>query len=95
VRAREALSSVATAWDAVVGWASAMPNHQVGGWPRLQQAPIWHDGCDGAERMLLQLDTDEDAGWMWGSVGTLLFTVRRSLPVAAACDEAWVVLQSC
>lgn len=85
-RAREAFSSVADAWDAVVDWES-VPNHQVGGWPRLQQGPIWHE-CDIVSRgfplgtsedwrqaqaqrnpsreqewrLLLQLDTDNDAG---------------------------------
>ena len=104
-------------WNEVVDVESS-PNHQIGGWPRLQQGPIWRE-CDVVSRgsplgtseqwrhaeptfrvdreadwrLLLQLDTDDDAGWMWGDVGTLYFTFRRTLPVAAACDEAWLVLQ--
>ncbi|HEV7763092.1 MAG TPA: YwqG family protein [Acidimicrobiales bacterium] len=117
VRAREAFDSVAAAWDAVVDRES-VPNHQVGGWPRLQQAPIWQE-CDIVSRgfplgtseecqraraqrdpsreqewqLLLQLDTDEGAGWMWGDVGTLFFAARRSVPVPVRYDEAWLVLQ--
>lgn len=40
-----------------------------------------------------QLDTDDDAGWMWGDVGTLYFTIRQSTPLPRALDEAWLVLQ--
>lgn len=44
-------------------------------------------------RLLLQLDTDDDLGWMWGDVGRLYFTMR--LEDLAACDfsQAWMVLQ--
>ena len=114
---RQRYFSIQHDWSEVVDVEST-PNHQIGGWPRLQQNPIWRE-CDvvsrglplgtseqwnhaeptfSAEReadwrLLIQLDTDDDAGWMWGDVGTLYFTIRQSLPVATAVDDAWLVLQ--
>ncbi len=43
-RARERFFAVQDAWSAIVGDIPS-PNHQVGGWPSLQQAPIWRE-CD-------------------------------------------------
>lgn len=44
-------------------------------------------------RLLLQLDTDDEAGWMWGDVGTLYFATRCSIAVPTAFDHAWMVFQ--
>jgi uncharacterized protein YwqG len=114
---RQRYVSMQDDWNEVIGVESA-PNHQVGGWPRLQQNPIWRE-CDAVSRglplgtsgqwrraeptfsverekdwrLLLQLDTDDDAGWMWGDVGTLYFAVRSSLPAPAVFEESWLVPQ--
>lgn len=98
--------------------SDTVPNHQVGGWPRLQQNPIWRE-CDVASQgfplgtaaqaadprladlprrefdwqLLLQLDTDEDAGWMWGDLGTLFYAVRRSTEIPESFRDAWMVFQ--
>lgn len=115
--ARQAYRSMNDYWNDVVD-VNSVPNHQIGGWPRLQQAPIWR-GCEVVSRglplgsledwqraeptfspereadwrLLLQIDTDDDAGWMWGDVGTLYFTVQQSTPPPAMFDDAWLVLQ--
>lgn len=46
-------------------------------------------------RMLLQLDTDDDTGWMWGDVGTLYFWVRESDAKAGDFSKVWMVFQCC
>jgi uncharacterized protein YwqG len=117
--ARDAFSAVEDEWRRLLDLESA-PNHQIGGWPLLQQGPIWRE-CDVVSRglamgsseewrqaepmfdvereadwrLLLQLDTDDDAGWVWGDVGTLYFTIPRSHPIGSAYEEAWLVLQCC
>ena len=82
--------------------------HQIGGWPVLQQGPIWRE-CDLVSQgyplgtsssgekpsgptfgtpkliwqLLLQVESDDAAGWMWGDVGALYYTVRSSEPARA------------
>jgi uncharacterized protein YwqG len=78
------------------GWPDAT-NHRVGGWPSLVQNPFWQDcrlrsgGTDWS--LLFQIDSDEDAGWMWGDVGMLYFAVRESDLRQQRFDDAWMVLQ--
>ena len=43
--------------------------------------------------LLLQIDTDDDAGWMWGDVGVLYFTIRRQDLADGRFDRCWMVLQ--
>lgn len=44
-------------------------------------------------RLLLQLETDDDTGWMWGDAGTLYFWIRES--DARRCDfsKVWMIFQ--
>lgn len=46
-------------------------------------------------KLLLQLDTDDDTGWMWGDVGTLYFWVRESDARAGDFSKVWMVFQCC
>ena len=43
--------------------------------------------------LLLQLDTDDDTGMMWGDVGTLYFWIRKDDLTARKFSECWMVLQ--
>lgn len=43
--------------------------------------------------MLAQIDSDDDAGWMWGDVGVLYFAMRRQDLAAGEFDRSWLVLQ--
>ncbi len=44
-------------------------------------------------RLLAQIDTDDDAGWMWGDGGTLYFGTRNADLAGSDLDRAWMVLQ--
>lgn len=44
-------------------------------------------------RLLLQLDTDDDAGVMWGDCGTLYFWIRAEEAAAGSFQNPWLVLQ--
>lgn len=44
-------------------------------------------------RLLLQLDTDDDLGWMWGDAGTIYFWVEDSAARAGRFEDCWLVLQ--
>jgi uncharacterized protein YwqG len=44
-------------------------------------------------RLLLQVDSDEDVGMMWGDVGRLYYWLRREDLAAGAWDAAWLILQ--
>ena len=43
--------------------------------------------------LLLQLDTDEHVGMMWGDAGMLYFWIRHSDLVAKRFDRCWMTLQ--
>jgi uncharacterized protein YwqG len=43
--------------------------------------------------MLAQIDSDDDAGWMWGDLGTLYFAMRRQDLAAGDWGRSWLVLQ--
>ena len=44
-------------------------------------------------KLLLQLDSDDDTGWMWGDAGTLYFWIREQ--DARRCDfsKVWMIFQ--
>lgn len=44
-------------------------------------------------RLLLQLDSEDDLGWMWGDGGTVYFWCRKQDIAAGRFDRAWTVLQ--
>lgn len=44
-------------------------------------------------RLLLQLDTDDDAAMMWGDMGRLYFWITEDALRRRAFDEVWMVLQ--
>jgi uncharacterized protein YwqG len=46
-------------------------------------------------KVLLQLDSDDNAAMMWGDVGRLYFWIRESALEAHNFDEAWMILQCC
>jgi uncharacterized protein YwqG len=46
-------------------------------------------------RLLLQLDTDNDAGMMWGDTGMLYFWIREQDARAGEFSKIWMILQCC
>lgn len=79
--------------------------HQIGGYP----CPVQSDSMEAQRhdiarrlgqpsdmadwRLLLQLDTDDDAGMMWGDVGSLYFWVREQDARAGDFSKIWMILQ--
>jgi uncharacterized protein YwqG len=45
--------------------------------------------------LLLQLDTDDDAGMMWGDCGMLYFWIRKDDLARGHFDKCWMILQCC
>lgn len=43
--------------------------------------------------LLLQVDTDDSAGWMWGDVGMLYFWIRHEDIARADFSKVWCILQ--
>jgi uncharacterized protein YwqG len=46
-------------------------------------------------KLLLQLDTDDDTGWMWGDTGTIYFWIREQDAARADFSKVWMVFQCC
>lgn len=43
--------------------------------------------------LLLQVDSDDDAGMMWGDMGCIYFWIRRQSLEQRQFDEVWMILQ--
>lgn len=43
--------------------------------------------------LLLQVDSDDDAGMMWGDLGRIYYWIREADLAARAWDTAWPILQ--
>ena len=90
---------------ALADLAPAAPTHQIGGYPSPVQSDSMEAEChDLAQRLgqpsdvtdwrlLLQLDTDDGAGMMWGDVGSLYFWVREQDARIGDFSRIWVILQ--
>ena len=65
------------------------------GEPSVHSAPEFARLRAGAAdwRLLLQLDSDDDLGVMWGDGGILYFWIREQEAQGGRFDNAWVVLQ--
>jgi uncharacterized protein YwqG len=50
------------------------------------------DGVDDW-RLLAQIDSDDDAGWMWGDTGSLYYAMRAADLPDSEFDRTWLVLQ--
>jgi uncharacterized protein YwqG len=46
-------------------------------------------------RLLLHIDSDDAAGWMWGDVGSLYYCVNRPSIDTATLDAVWMIFQCC
>ncbi len=66
--------------------------HRLGGYPSLVQG-----GMEGEARddwaFFLQIDTDAEAGWMWGDAGQLYFYWDRTAPMPQALANAWCITE--
>ena len=63
--------------------------------PTGYQDPRVPDLAPGADdwRLLLQIDTDDDAAMMWGDAGRLYYFIREEDLIAGAFDRCWFKLQ--
>lgn len=46
-------------------------------------------------RQLLQLDSDDAPGWMWGDTGVLYYAIPEQALAAREFDRSWLVMQCC
>ena len=46
-------------------------------------------------RLLLQIDSDNAAGMMWGDVGRIYYWIRRNALATRDFDQTWLVFQCC
>ncbi len=46
-------------------------------------------------RLLLQIDSDDNPGMMWGDVGMIYFWIREDDLRAASFENIWLILQCC
>ncbi len=77
------------------------PMHQIGGYPCPVQSDSMEVECQALVRggkvedwrLLLQLDTDDGTGMMWGDVGALYFWIREQDARAGDFSKVWMVLQ--
>jgi len=44
-------------------------------------------------KLLLQVDSDENPGWMWGDLGRIYFWIKESDLSACNFDDTWLILQ--
>jgi uncharacterized protein YwqG len=92
--------------QALADLAPASPMHQIGGYPCPVQSDSMERECQDIARrlgqrdgdladwrLLLQLDTDDEAGMMWGDVGSLYFWIREQDARAGAFSKVWLILQ--
>ncbi len=61
------------------------------GYQRGKELGLWPGATDWT--LLLQVDSDEAAGMMWGDAGRLYFLIRREDLAARAFEKAWLILQ--
>lgn len=67
------------------------------GGPEGYQDPRVADLRAGASewKLLLQLDSDDDCGWIWGDSGMLYFWVRESDARRGDFSKVWMMLECC
>jgi uncharacterized protein YwqG len=73
----------------------AAPRHRMFGWPDLVQNPVELEPGAADRLLLLQLDTDDDIGWMWGDAGTLYYWIREQDLRTGRFDRTWMIFQCC
>lgn len=56
------------------------------------RAAVLRDGAS-SWRLLLQLDTDDTLGWMWGDVGRLFYAIREDDLTARDFTRSWMSFQ--
>jgi uncharacterized protein YwqG len=92
--------------QALADMAPSPPAHQIGGYAAPVQndtmevecqdiaGRLGHRGGSAADwRLLLQIDTDDEAGMMWGDVGSLYFWIREQDARAGDFSRVWMILQ--
>lgn len=77
--------SINEAWD-------YNPVHRLGGYPVLIQTHR-PSGAPAGSEFLLQIDTDQDVGFMWGDLGRVYFWITPRDLKARRFDRAWSIDQ--
>jgi hypothetical protein len=62
-----------------------------GGYERGKELGLWAGATNW--KLLLQVDSDESAGMLWGDAGCLYFLIREQDLAQAKFDKVWLILQ--
>lgn len=75
-------------WTECAAMSRGLPLDREDDWQSPRRA-VDEDGW----RLLVQIDSDERAGWMWGDVGTLYVAIPPDPAPPQGIDDGWLVLQ--
>lgn len=86
-------SSQIAAYERAIDAEGDRPIHRMLGHPALIQPPDPRD-ADPELCLLMQIDSDDAAGWQWGDVGCIYVWIRRADLAAHRFDRALLNVQS-
>lgn len=91
----EAECEVSTRHPGVLGRLGDAVRSATAGGSREDQGRAFERVARDSWQLLLQVDSDDDAGMMWGDSGLLYFWIRKDDLAARRFERVWCVMQCC